>query len=56
MYSPSFIPRFSIEANYYNIKIKGAIQAVNANTTLEQCVFNNDANACALVTRTASAR
>ncbi|WP_309602889.1 TonB-dependent receptor [Sphingomonas sp.] len=54
VYSPAFIPRFSIEANYYNIKIKGAIQAINANTTLQQCVVNNDANACALVTRTSS--
>jgi iron complex outermembrane receptor protein len=52
VYSPSFIPRFSVEANYYNIKVKGAIQAVNANTTLQQCVVNNDADACALVTRT----
>ncbi|MEO7411697.1 MAG: TonB-dependent receptor, partial [Sphingomicrobium sp.] len=54
VYSPAFIPRFSLEANYYNIKIKGAIQAVNANTTLQQCVVNNDAPACALVNRTAS--
>ena len=54
VYSPGFIPRFSIEANYYNIKVKGAIQAVNANTTLQNCVINNDATACALVTRTAT--
>jgi iron complex outermembrane receptor protein len=54
VYSPGFIPRFSVEANYYNIKVKGAIQAVNANTTLQQCVINNDALACALVTRTAT--
>ena len=51
---PAFIPRFSVEANYYNIKVKGAIQAVNANTTLQQCVVSNDANACALVNRTGS--
>ncbi len=54
VYSPAFIPRFSVEANYYNIKIKGAIQAINANTTLQQCVVNNDPTACALVNRTAS--
>jgi len=54
VYSPRFIPRLSVEANYYNIKVKGAIQAVNANTTLQQCVINNDASACALVTRTSS--
>ena len=54
VYSPAFIPRFSVEANYYNIKVKGAIQAINANTTLQQCVVNNDATACALVNRTSS--
>jgi iron complex outermembrane receptor protein len=52
VYSPSYVPRFSVEANYYNIKIKGAIQAINAGTTLNACVINNDATACALVTRT----
>jgi iron complex outermembrane receptor protein len=54
VYSPSFLPRFSAEVNYYKIKIKGAIQARNANTTLQQCVVNNDALACALVHRTSS--
>ena len=54
VYSPGFIPRFSVEANYYKIKVKGAIQAVDAETTLQQCVVSNDANACALVTRTAT--
>ena len=54
VYSPAFIPRFSLEANHYNINVKGAIQEVNANTTLQQCVVNNDAPACALITRTSS--
>jgi iron complex outermembrane receptor protein len=54
VYSPAYIPRFSIEANYYNIKVKGAIQAINANTTLQSCVINNDPVACAKVTRTAT--
>jgi iron complex outermembrane receptor protein len=54
VYSPGFIPRLSLEANYFNIKVKGAIQAINANTTLDQCVTNNDPAACALVNRTAS--
>ncbi|MGH6697614.1 TonB-dependent receptor domain-containing protein [Sphingopyxis sp.] len=51
VYSPGFIPGLSIEGNYYDIKIKGAIQAVNAAITLGQCVAQNDADACALVTR-----
>ena len=42
---------FSIEANWYKIKVDDAIQAVDANTTLEQRVFNNDPVACAGVNR-----
>ena len=52
--SPRAIPRFSLEVNYYNIKVKGAIQAINANTTLQQCEFNNDTLACANITRSSS--
>jgi iron complex outermembrane receptor protein len=51
VYSPSFIPRFSIEANHYNIKIDGAIQPVAANVTLSNCVVLDDPAACVLVTR-----
>lgn len=51
VYSPGFIPGLSLEANYYDIKVKGAIQAVNAEITLAQCVAQNDPAACALVTR-----
>jgi iron complex outermembrane receptor protein len=49
--SPSFLPRFSIEANYYRIRIRGAIQTVDAEVTVTNCVVNNDPGACALVTR-----
>ena len=49
--SPSFLPRFSIEANYYTIKIDGAILPVDDEFTVTQCVVNNDPAACALVTR-----
>jgi iron complex outermembrane receptor protein len=52
--SPRAIPRFSIDVNYYNIKVKGAIQAIDATTTLQQCEFNNDPLACADITRSAS--
>ncbi|HEU4704455.1 MAG TPA: TonB-dependent receptor [Sphingomicrobium sp.] len=51
VFSPSFLPRFSIEANYYDIKIKGAIQTVDAEVTVARCVVDNDPAACALVTR-----
>ena len=51
VWSPSFLPRFSVEVNWYDIKIDGAIQAVDAEVTLDHCVVNNDPAACALVTR-----
>jgi iron complex outermembrane receptor protein len=54
VYSPSFLPGFSIEANHYNIRLKSAIQAVDASVTLNNCVLNNDPASCALVTRSFS--
>ncbi|WP_294174356.1 TonB-dependent receptor [uncultured Sphingomonas sp.] len=54
VFSPGAIPRLSLEANYYKIKVDNAIQAINANTTLQRCVLSNDAAACALVNRSAS--
>jgi iron complex outermembrane receptor protein len=49
--SPAGIPGLTIEYNHYNIKIDGAIQAVAADVTLNNCVVNNDPAACALVSR-----
>jgi len=51
VYSPGFLPRFSVELNWYNIKLKTAIQTVDAEVTLNNCMVNNDPGACALVTR-----
>jgi iron complex outermembrane receptor protein len=42
---------FTAELNWYDIKVKGAIQAVSATTTLYRCVYNNDPLSCANVTR-----
>jgi iron complex outermembrane receptor protein len=53
VWSPTFIPRFSVEANYYNIKIKKAIFA-SAGEILARCVATLDPIACAAVSRTAS--
>ncbi|GAA3886056.1 TonB-dependent receptor [Sphingomonas limnosediminicola] len=49
--SPAAFPGLSIEYNHYNIKINGAIQSVDANVTLTNCVVLNDPTACALVSR-----
>ncbi|MBV8685914.1 MAG: TonB-dependent receptor [Alphaproteobacteria bacterium] len=54
VYSPSFVPRLSLEANYFNIKVDGAIQAIDANVLLGRCAANGDAFSCAAITRTAS--
>jgi iron complex outermembrane receptor protein len=51
VYSPSWLPRFSIEANYYDIEVKGAIQAIPRPTTVLNCLLTNDPATCALVTR-----
>lgn len=51
VYSPSYLPGLSVEANYYNIEIDDAIQAVDAEVTLANCVITNDPAACALITR-----
>ena len=54
VYSPSFIPRLSAEVNWYKIRIDDAIQAFPAQTSVENCVYNNDPTACARVTRSAA--
>jgi iron complex outermembrane receptor protein len=54
VWRPSFLPRFSVEANYFNIKVDGAIQAIDANVLLGRCATSGDALSCAAVTRTAS--
>ena len=45
---------FTVEMNWYNIKVKDAIQSVSAVTTLYRCVYQNDPLSCANVTRSAT--
>jgi iron complex outermembrane receptor protein len=54
VYSPSFLPRLSLEANYFDFKIDGAIQAIDAGTLLGRCANDADAFSCAAITRTAT--
>jgi iron complex outermembrane receptor protein len=51
--SPDFLPGFSAEMNWYDIKVKGAIQSISATTTLFRCVLENDPLACGNVSRSA---
>ncbi|MFV3127587.1 TonB-dependent receptor domain-containing protein [Niveispirillum sp. KHB5.9] len=58
VFSPSWemdwADRLDFEVNYYDIKLKNAIQPIGAETILGRCEQNNDAFSCASVTRTAS--
>jgi iron complex outermembrane receptor protein len=51
VYSPSWLRRFSIEANWYKIKVGGAIQAIPRATTVLNCLLTSDPGTCGLVTR-----
>ena len=51
VYSPSWLRGFSIEANYYDIEVEGAIQAIPRSTTVLNCLLTNDPAICALTTR-----
>lgn len=51
VYSPSWAPGLALEANYYNVKVNGAIQAIPRLTTVLNCLLTNDPATCALVTR-----
>lgn len=52
-YSPSYIPGFSASVDYYKIKIKGAITALNGSSLTLAC-FRGSAAACDRITRDAN--
>ncbi|WP_305849911.1 TonB-dependent receptor domain-containing protein [Sphingosinicella sp. CPCC 101087] len=54
VWRPSFAPRLSIEANYFDIRVDGAIQAIDAEVLLGRCATTADELSCAAITRTAS--
>lgn len=54
VWRPSFLPRLSIESNYYNIKVDGAISAIDAEVLLGRCAETGDAFSCAAIDRSAS--
>jgi iron complex outermembrane receptor protein len=45
---------FNAEVNYYDIRVRNAIGAVDPNLTLNNCALRGDAASCALVIRTAN--
>ncbi|OYW16286.1 MAG: hypothetical protein B7Z39_02100 [Novosphingobium sp. 12-64-8] len=54
VFTPTFIPGLSISVDYFNIKIKGAIQGYGTDTILKQCTDTADPTFCSLVHRDAS--
>lgn len=57
VYSPAWARRgfasaLSVEVNYFNIKLKNAIDSVPATLTLTRCAFNADPVSCAAIRRT----
>jgi iron complex outermembrane receptor protein len=51
VYSPSFLRRLTVSADYWRYDIKGAIGAPGAQTVLDLCYRQNIAQYCALVSR-----
>ena len=54
VWRPHFARRLSLEANYYNIRVNGAIQAIDAGVLLGRCANTGDALSCAAISRSAS--
>lgn len=54
VWRPSFLPRLTLEANYFNIQVDGAIQAIDAEVLLGRCANSADEFSCAAITRSAS--
>jgi iron complex outermembrane receptor protein len=54
VWRPSFLPRLSLEVNYYNIQVDRAIQAIGADVLLNRCALEADDLSCDAIDRTAS--
>jgi iron complex outermembrane receptor protein len=54
VWRPSFVPRLSLEANYFNIRVDGAIQAIDAEVLLNRCASTGDPLSCGAIDRSAS--
>jgi outer membrane receptor protein involved in Fe transport len=51
---PGFLPGLSLSADWYRVKIKGAISTVGVNEVAKRCLVDQDPAFCALVTTDAS--
>ncbi|MEE4110876.1 MAG: TonB-dependent receptor, partial [Halieaceae bacterium] len=51
IFTPGFVDGLSISVDYYDIEIEGAIQGVQAATSLNQCLLTGDPTFCTAVNR-----
>lgn len=49
--TPSFLPRFNLSVDYYNIKVENLVGTVGTQNTLDACYGGNNAVACSLIVR-----
>ena len=53
VFQPTFLPRFNVSLDYYNINLAKAIQTLTPQQTLDQCHAGN-ATICGFITRSAT--
>lgn len=51
VFTPSFLPRFNLTLDYFDIQVDGLISTVGAANTLDLCYNDNDAAACSRINR-----
>lgn len=51
VFTPSFLPRFNLSIDYYNIEVDNLIGSIGAQNTLDACYTANNPTACALIQR-----
>ena len=54
VYSPSFVPGFTVGLDWYNIQIENRITGISATYVANQCYIQNDQNFCSFIGRDAS--
>ena len=53
VWTPSFLPRFNLSVDWFDIQVDGAIQTLGALNTLSLCYDQGDADACNRINRNA---
>ena len=54
VWEPSFLPRFNVSVDYFDIEVEQAIQTLGAQNTLNLCYNQGDAAACSRIDRNAN--